>query len=106
MRKCIKDMRRLLTKEEMWKANNHMKGYSTLLKIREREIKAVGYYLSSTRMGKMEKSDRVNVGKDMAKQEVSNTSEKSVNWYSDTGEKLSNKTENANNLHLVNSTSR
>lgn len=56
-----------------------MKGYSTLLKIREREIKAVGYYLSSTRMGKMEKSDRVNVGKDMAKQEVSNTSEKSVN---------------------------
>ena len=54
----------------------------------------------------MKKSDLMNVGKDMAKEKVLNTSEKSVNWYSDIGEKLSTKNENANNVHSGNSTSR
>lgn len=40
----------------------------------------------------------MNVAKDMAKQELSNTSEKNVKWYSDRGEKLSSKSENINNL--------
>lgn len=79
-----------------------MKGYLASLENRETEIKSVGYYISSTRMGKMKKSDHMNVGKDMAKQELSNTSEKSINWCSDLREKLSSKSENANAYILAN----
>lgn len=68
-----------------------MKGYSALLEIRETEIKAVGYYPSPTRMQKIKKSDHMNVDKETVKEELSNTSEKSANWYSDTGEQSSSK---------------
>lgn len=53
----------------------------------------------------MKTSDHMNVAKDMARQEPSNTSEKNVKWYSDRGEKLSSKSENINNLQPGNSIS-
>lgn len=57
-------------------------------------------------MGEMMKSDHMNVGKDIARQELSNTSQKCVNLYSNTGKKLSSESEKANNLYPGNSTSR
>lgn len=83
MRKIPKGYEEAVNKRGNLKAQSTskrpMEGYSALLKIMATEIKAVGYYLLPTRMGKMKKCDQVSVGKDMAKQELSNTSERSVN---------------------------
>lgn len=63
------------------------------LEIKETEIESVRYYPSRTRLGKMKKSDHMNVGKDTAKQELSNTVEKTIKWYSDKAQKLSSENE-------------
>lgn len=54
----------------------------------------------------MKNSDHLNVCKDIAGQELSNTSKKRVNMYSNTGEELHSKSEKANNPHPGNSISR
>lgn len=54
----------------------------------------------------MKNSDHLNVCKDIAGQELSNTSKKRVNMYSNTGEELHSKSEKANSPHPGNSISR
>lgn len=54
----------------------------------------------------MKNSDHLNVGKYIAGQELSNTSKKRVNMYSNTEKELHGKSEKANSLHSGNSISR
>ena len=55
--KWMKDMKRHLSKEDLYEANKHMKKYSSSLVIREIQIKTtVRYYLTLVRMAIIKKS--------------------------------------------------
>ena len=68
-------------------ANKHMKRYSTLLIIQEREIKATMRYTSYQSEGHHQKNLQTkNAGEDMEKWKPSYAVIGNVNWYSYCGE--------------------
>ena len=74
IKKWGKDLNRHFSKEDIQKANKHMKRYSTLFIIREMQIKTtMKYHLTPFRLTLIKSLQTINAGKGVEKREHSCT---------------------------------
>ena len=87
IQKWAEDLNRHFSKEDVQIANKHMKGCSTLLIVREMQIKTtVRYDLIPVRIAIIKTLQTISAGEGVDKREHSCTVGGNVNWYSPYGE--------------------
>ena len=93
--KWAEDLNKHFSKEDIQMTNRYMKSFSTLLIIREMQVKTIiMYYFTLVRMASIKSLQIKNAGEGVEKREPSYTVGRNVNWYSHYGEQFGGTSKN------------